>query len=465
MKVALSRLAMGNRVKTAALVLVFLGIWLTAGGLIGYFLAGFSGALGGAVSLGALALAASAYGYFRGGAAVLRISRAEPADPVAFAQLHKAVERLSSRGGLPKPNVYVIKDPAPNAFTTGRDRRHAALTVTTGLLDVMSDDELDGVVGHELSHIKHRDILLLLIVSTVVGAALLLAGWAWQTAASVNTDGDDDERGVIALAILGAVLYAIGLLIGPIIQLAVSRARESLADAAGVELTGEPTGLIGALTKLEGSERTPAGFNHATASMFIDNPLEHHRHWLSGLFNTHPPIELRIADLQRAAGLPVTAVALHERIEQDLRAQAAEARAAKTVEQDLPAQEAYARTAKSSGDSDALVQIATAVFVLVATPILIIFHLWLWYFLTLAVFLISAVLGLWLSTQVLRLSTWAQALFTGLVVAAAFGAEAALFFTGLWVWVLTALVAFLVGAFAIFFLGHEIVVMLSRRRR
>src|SRR5256714_365439 len=442
---ALSCRAMGNRVKTAALLIVFLGVWLSAGGLIGYFVAGFGGALPSAVALGIIALAASAYGYFRGDAAVLRISRAEPADPVAFARLHRAVERLASRAGLPKPNVFVIKDPAPNAFAAGRDARHAALTVTTGLLDVMSDDELDGVVAHELSHIKHRDILLLLIVSTVVGAALLLAGWAWQLAANVDTDREEGERGVIALTILGAVLYAIGLLIGPIIQLAVSRSRESLADAAGAELAGEPTGLIGALTKLEGSERIPAGFNHATASMFIDNPLEHHRHWLSGLFDTHPPIELRIADLQRAAGLPVTAIALHERVEQDLRAQ-----------------EARARAAPSSGDSDAMVQIASAVFGLVATPILIIFHLWLWYFLTCAVFLISAVLGAWLSTYVLRLSTAAGLCFAGLVVAAALGAEAALYFTGLWVWVLAALVAFLVAVFVIFLLGHEIVALRDR---
>jgi len=336
---ALSRLAMGNRVKTAALLIVFLGVWLSAGGLIGYFVAGFSGALPSAVALGIIALAASAYGYFRGDAAVLRISRAEPADPVAFARLHRAVERLASRAGLPKPNVFVIKDPAPNAFATGRDARHAALTVTTGLLDVMSDDELDGVVAHELSHIKNRDILLLLIVSTVVGTALLLAGLAWQLAARVNTNREEGERGAIALIVLGAALYAIGLLIGPIIQLAVSRSRESLADAAGAELAGEPTGLISALTKLEGSSRIPTGFNHATAGMFIDNPLEHYRHWLNGLFDTHPPIELRIADLQRAAGLPVTAIALHQRIEQDLHAQ-----------------EAQARLATSSSDSNAVVQ-------------------------------------------------------------------------------------------------------------
>ena len=445
---ALSRLAMGNRVKTAALLIVFLGVWLSAGGLIGYFVAGFSGALPSAVALGIIALAASAYGYFRGDAAVLRISRAEPADPVAFARLHRAVERLASRAGLPKPNVFVIKDPAPNAFATGRDARHAALTVTTGLLDVMSDDELDGVVAHELSHIKNRDILLLLIVSTVVGTALLLAGLAWQLAARVNTNREEGERGAIALIVLGAALYAIGLLIGPIIQLAVSRSRESLADAAGAELAGEPTGLISALTKLEGSSRIPTGFNHATAGMFIDNPLEHYRHWLNGLFDTHPPIELRIADLQRAAGLPVTAIALHQRIEQDLHAQ-----------------EAQARLATSSSDSNAVLQTASIIFALVATPVIIIFHLWLWYFLTLAVFLISGVLGAWLATQVLRLSTAAQLWFGGLVVAAALGAEAALYVTGLWVWVLAALMAFLVGAFVIFFLGHETVALLSRRRR
>ena len=182
--------------------------------------------------------------------------------------------------------------------------------------------------------------------------------------------------------------------------------------------------------------------------MFIDNPLEHYRHWLNGLFDTHPPIELRIADLQRAAGLPVTAIALHQRIEQDLHAQ-----------------EAQARLATSSSDSDAVVQTASIIFALVATPVIIIFHLWLWYFLSLAVFLISGVLGAWLATQVLRLSTAAQLWFGGLVVAAALGAEAALYVTGLWVWVLAALMAFLVGAFVIFFLGHETVALLSRRRR
>ncbi|TMD63874.1 MAG: hypothetical protein E6I84_14780 [Chloroflexi bacterium] len=450
----LSRLVLGNRAKSAVLILAFLGVWLSAGGLIGYIASGPSGVWPGATTLGIIALAASAYGYFRGAAAVLRISRAEPADPVAFAQLHRTVERLASRAGLPKPRVFVVDDPAPNAFATGRDPKHAALTVTTGLLDIMSNDELDGVVAHELSHIKHRDILLLLIVSTVVGAALLLAGWAWQLAARHSTDRDEGERGVIALVILGALLYAIALLIGPIIQLAVSRSREYLADAAGAELAGE-AGLISALTKLEGSSRTPAGFNHATSGMFIDNPLEHYRHWLNGLFDTHPPIELRIADLQRAAGLPVTAIDLHQRIEQDMRAQEAEASHSTT-----------------SNDSDSYVQLASIVFTLVATPILIIFHLWLWYFLalvvfflTLAVFLVSVVLGGWISTQVLRLSTAARLCLTGLVVAAAFGAEAAIYLTGLWVWVLAALAAFLVGTFVIFFLGHETVALLSRRRR
>ncbi|MEA2633785.1 MAG: heat shock protein HtpX [Chloroflexota bacterium] len=447
MKGGLPRLALGNRVKSAVLILVFLGVWLSAGGLLGYFVSGSSGAWPGAIALGIIGLTASAYGYFRGGAAVLRISGAEPADPVAFAQLHRAVDRLASRAGLPKPYVFVMKDPAPNAFATGRDARHAALTVTTGLLDVMSDDELDGVVAHELSHIKHRDILLLLIVSTVVGTALLLAGWAWQIAAR-NPEREDGQRGVIALTVLGAILYAIGLLIGPIIQLAVSRSREYLADAGGAELAGDPTGLISALTKLEGSSRAPAGFNHATAGMFIDNPLEHYQHWLNGLFDTHPPIELRIADLQRAAGLPVTAIALHRRIEQDLRAQ-----------------DAQERLSSSSSDSDGLVQIASIIFTLVVTPIIIIFHLWLWYVLTVAVFLVSGLLGAWLSTKVLRLSTVGQLCFGGLVVGVALGAEAAVYLTGLWVWVLAALIAFLVGTFVIFFLGHETAAFLRRRER
>jgi heat shock protein HtpX len=442
--------ALQNRVKTAALLLAFLGVWLTIGALLGYIVAGASGSLTGATLLGIVALLACAYGYLRGEATVLRISHAEPADPQRFAQLHRAVEKLAARAGLPKPSVYVIQDPAPNAFATGRNPKHAAVTVTTGLLDVMSDEELDGVLGHEISHIKHRDILLLLIVSTVIGAALLLAGWAWQAAARVDPDREGGQRAVIILALAGAVLYGLGLVLGPLIQLALSRSRESLADQNGVQLAEDPTGLISALTKLEGSTRVPVAFNHATAGMFIDNPLEHHRHWLSGLFDTHPPIELRIADLQRTAGLPVTAFGLHERIESELRQEDALQRA----------------RAKATGTEDLSggVQVLSLLAGLVLTVVVLIYQLWLWYFCTFAVLIVSAGLGEWLATEVLIIrQVWEPWFVAGFIVAG-LSVEVALYLTGLWIWALALIAALLVGGFLILCFGHETVAFLNRRR-
>jgi heat shock protein HtpX len=448
-RLALNR-ALHNRLKTAVLLVAFLGVWLTAGALLGYFVAGASGSLSGATVLGIVALMACAYGYLRGEATVLRISHAEPADPEKFAQLHRAVENLAARAGLPKPSVFVIQDPAPNAFATGRNPKHAAVTVTTGLLDVMSDEELDGVVGHEISHIKHHDILLLLIVSTVIGAALLLAGWAWQAAARVDPDREGGQRTVIVLAITGVVLYVLGLLIGPLMQLAVSRSRESLADQNAAQLAKDPTGLISALMKLEGSSRIPVALNHATAAMFIDNPLEHHRHWLSGLFDTHPPIEVRIAELQRTAGLPVTAIGLHERIESELRQEAA-------------AKQATAR-ANQVEDSGGWVQVVEILAGVGLTGIILVFNLWLWYFLTLAVLLISLGLGAWLASDVLSVPAAVGPWFVALAVVAGLGIEGALYLTGLWIWVLAALIALLAGGFLILCFGHETVAFLTKAR-
>ncbi len=280
----------------------------------------------------------------------------------------------------------------------------------------------------------------------MIGAALLLASLAWQLAGRVNTDREGGQQSYLGLTLIGGVLFLIGLVIGPIVQLAVSRSRESLADAAGVQLAGEPTGLISALTKLEGSNRVPAALNHATAGMFIDNPHEHHRHWLNGLFDTHPPIERRIADLEHAAGMKVTAIELHERLEDEIRREAAQAKAA-----------------GRSDSSDTVVQVASVIVGIPLTVVVMIFNLWAWYLFTLIVLVAGMFLGLWLSTAFLRLSGVIQFVFITLVVLAGFGVEGILYLTGLWVWVVAGLLAVLVGGFLVLCFGHEVVAFLSPR--
>ena len=207
--------------------------------------------------------------YWKSDSVALAMSHARPADPVQYARLHNLVEGLCIAAGLPKPRVYVIDDPAPNAFATGRNPRHAAIAVTTGLLDKMNRIELEGILAHELSHVKNADVLASTLAVTLVGLPSL-------------------------------VLVP---LFGPVMQVAVSRRRESLADVSGVELTRYPPGLISALEKLK-SDTTVVRFNsRATAHLWIESPLardpaEGRLSWLNRLFDTHPPLDERIRALK-----------------------------------------------------------------------------------------------------------------------------------------------------------------------
>ena len=204
------------------------------------------------------------------------------------------------------PAVYVVDDPSPNAFATGISPNHAAITVTSGLLEIMDREELEGVLGHELSHINNYDTRLLLIVSTLIGMAGLLACLVWRKAFFVRGRGRNNDQLAILILAAGALLAVIAFLVGPIIRLALSRRRESLADASGVELTRNPAGLIRALRALEANNTPLARTNHATAAMCIDDPLQHQAGVMHRLFDTHPPIADRIAALERMAyGLSV----------------------------------------------------------------------------------------------------------------------------------------------------------------
>ena len=249
-----------------------------------------------------LAVCGILYSLTSGAGLVLRVSGAVPADPAQYPQLHNLVEALAIGEGIPKPAVYVIDDPSPNAFATGVSPDKAAITFTTGLLAIMNREELEGVTSHEMSHIKNHDIRLLLVVGTMIGMAALLASILWRSAFFAGRRGSDrGNQLVLVLFAAGALLAVVGFIFGPLIRLALSRRRESLADVSGVELTRNPAGLLSALKKLQQNDKPFKKMNHATAAMCIDDPLQHHEAWYHRLYDTHPPIEERIAELEKIA--------------------------------------------------------------------------------------------------------------------------------------------------------------------
>jgi len=291
-----------NKRNSIIVIAGFLVVWLAAGLVIGALASGEGGAIAGAIVLGILGVAAALYAYYFGAATVLSAMGAREADPRQYQQLHNIVQALAIGDGLPLPKVYVIDDPSPNAFATGRDPNHAAVTVTTGLLETMNREELEGVLAHEMSHIKNFDVRLLLVVTTMIGMAALIASAFWNSIGRTRLRG----QGAIVVLAIGVAFTLIAFIVGPLMQLALSRQRESLADVSGVELTRNPTGLISALQKIAQNDRPPERFNHAVAAMMIDNPEEHHGSFFSRLFDTHPPIAERIAALQRIASVQQT---------------------------------------------------------------------------------------------------------------------------------------------------------------
>ncbi len=302
-----------NKRRAVLYVALFFVVWVGIGAILGWIVSAGSSSAGssggvtsGDVSVGIgiaalLALAGIAFTLTSGASLVLSASGAKPADPQKYAQLHNIVEALAIGDGMPKPQVFVIEDPSPNAFATGISPDKAAITATTGLLATMNREELEGVLSHEMSHIKNYDVRLILIVSTLIGMAGLLASLIWRSAFYVRPRGRDSGQIMLLVFAAGILLGIVAFVVGPVIRLALSRRRESLADASGVELTRNPAGLISALKKLQANDKPFAKFNHATAAMCIDDPLQHHESWFHHLFDTHPPIEERIAVLEKIA--------------------------------------------------------------------------------------------------------------------------------------------------------------------
>src|SRR6267378_7346774 len=292
-----------NKRNSIIVVAGFLLVWLLAGFVVGEFAGGLSYAITGAIVLGILGVLAALYSYYLGSATVLSAVGAKEADPRQFQQLYNIVQTLAIGDGLPVPKVYIIEDPSPNAFATGRDPQHAAVTVTTGLLQMMNREELEGVLAHEMSHVKNYDVRLLLVVTTMIGLAALIASMYWNGALRFRSR---DGRATLVVFAVGIVFTLIAFVVGPIMQFALSRQRESLADASGVELTRNPQGLLSALKKIAQNDKPPAKFNNAVAAMCIDNPTQHHGSFFNHLFDTHPPIEERIAALERIAAVQQT---------------------------------------------------------------------------------------------------------------------------------------------------------------
>src|SRR5206468_3629710 len=296
-----------NKRKSVIVVVCFLAVWLLAGFVIGEIgSASTGGAIVGTVVLGLLGVGAALYAYYLGAPTVLSAMGAHEADPGQYQQLYNIVQTLAIGDGLPMPKVYVIDDPSPNAFPTGSDPQHAAVTATTGLLQMMNREELEGVLSHEMSHIKNYDVRLLLVVTTMIGLAAIITSIFWRGALRMSFRGRNSGQAMLVILAIGIVFTVIAFLVGPLMQLALSRDRESLADASGVELTRNPVGLINALKKIAANDKPPQKFNHAVAAMMIDNPEEHHGSFFSRLFDTHPPIQERIAALEKIASVQQT---------------------------------------------------------------------------------------------------------------------------------------------------------------
>jgi heat shock protein HtpX len=275
-----------NNIKTMLLLVMLTLIFVTAGAAMG----GKNGMTIGLI----FALGMNLFSYWFSDKIVLKMYRAKEVSEAEAPELYGVVRRLAQKAEIPMPRVYIINEDQPNAFATGRNPNHAAVAVTTGIMRILSHEELMGVIGHELAHVKHRDILIGTIAATFAGAISYLAQMAQWAMIFGGNRGDDDEGGSPVAAI---VMMIVGPIAAMIVQMAISRSREYVADEGGASISGNPRYLSGALRKLDtASKKIPMDANPATSHMFIVSPLS--GGGILKLFSTHPPIEERIARLE-----------------------------------------------------------------------------------------------------------------------------------------------------------------------
>lgn len=285
-----------NRFKSTVLIGIFIGVLSLAGYAYGYVTdTGYSGLV---IALG-ISLFMTAFSWFFGDKVVLATSGArEIKQRDENTYLWNMVENLAITAGIPRPRIYLIDDPSPNAFATGRDPQHASVAFTTGIVSLLENEELEGVTAHELSHVKNQDTRLMMLAAVLVGAITILGDFFFRNS-FFRRDRDRNGNGVFM--ILGIAFLVLSPLIGQLIQLAISRRREYLADASGALLTRYPEGLARALEKISSAHIPMARASHATAHLWISNPFAQGG-WgqrLAGLFSTHPPIEQRVQELRK----------------------------------------------------------------------------------------------------------------------------------------------------------------------
>ncbi len=287
-----------NKAKSLVYLAVFIGMVLALGWFASYY---FDSYIIFPIAL-AVSIAMSFSSYWWSDKIALAASKAKPIVKKDNPYVYNMVENLAITAGLPMPRVYVIEDSAPNAFATGRDPKHAAIALTTGIIDKLENEELEGVVAHELAHVGNYDTRLMTIVVVLVGLVMLLADFMLRMA--FWGGGDRRESGQLGLIIMiaGFVLLLLSPLFATLIQLAVSRKREFAADATGSLLTRYPEGLARALEKIDGDREPLEVANKATAHLYIANPLKDHKKdgqsWFARLFNTHPPVPERVKALR-----------------------------------------------------------------------------------------------------------------------------------------------------------------------
>jgi len=289
-----------NQFRTVFLIVVFFALAAGLGALIGLiWIQNTAGAFTGVVLAFIAGTIYFAVAWFAGGDMVLKMSGAREVTKKEYPYLFHTVEGLALAAGVPKPKCYVIEDSALNAFATGRDPEHSAICVTTGLLQKLNRQELEGVVAHEMSHIKNQDIRVMLLGAVLVGVITLLSDFLLRSFLW-GGKGDDREGGMVAivLIVVGLVLAILSPIIAQLIQLAISRKREYMADASGAMLTRYPKGLADALRKIK-KDPDPLvdKANKATAHLFISTPFRKTGSWMANLFSTHPPIDERIKRL------------------------------------------------------------------------------------------------------------------------------------------------------------------------
>ena len=291
--------ARNNQLKSVVLLALFIGLIGLLGAVLGLF---YGSAYFGLALAVIFAIAYSAIVFNAGGSMILSMSGARPATRQEAPQLYNAIEGLALAAGMPPPKAYIIDDSALNAFATGKDPKHASVTVTSGLLKTMNRQELEGVIGHEMSHIKNYDVRFMMLTAVLVGVVVLLSDFLLRTFLWGGGRKRSEKEGgqlVLVMIILGFALAILTPLIGQLIQLAISRKREYAADASGAILTRYPPGLASALRKIaKDPDPLVDKANKATAHLFISTPFKNSKGFITGLFATHPPIQERIKRLE-----------------------------------------------------------------------------------------------------------------------------------------------------------------------